>query len=178
MGKMYEILLAGFGGQGILFAGKTLSYAGMKNGKNISWIPSYGPEMRGGTCNCGVVVSDNIIGCPIVTAPNILIAMNTPSFEKFEGAVASGGLIIADSSMILSDTKRNDVKVVKIPATQMAKDNGVPKLANMIIIGKLLKETHIFELEFFKKAMAAVIPSSKKDMLEDNLIAVEMGYKY
>ena len=178
MSKTYEILLAGFGGQGILFAGKALSYAGMKSDHNISWIPSYGPEMRGGTCNCSVVVSEDIVGCPIVTSPNILLAMNAPSFEKFSGSVVPGGLIIADSSMIPMDTKRNDITVVKIPATQMASDNGLSKLANMIMVGKLLKETQMFDYEFFKKNMASVIPASKKEMLESNLKAVELGYQY
>lgn len=178
MNKTYEILLAGFGGQGILFAGKALSYAGMKSDHNISWIPSYGPEMRGGTCNCSVVISEDIVGCPIVTSPNILVVMNAPSFDKFQGTVVPGGIIFADSSMITKDTQRKDVTVIKIPATQIGMDNGLTKLANMILVGKLLKETQMFDYDFFKGVVASVIPASKKEMLEINLKAMDMGYNY
>lgn len=179
MSKTYEILLAGFGGQGILFAGKALSYAGMKSDHNISWIPSYGPEMRGGTCNCSVVISEDIVGCPIVTSPNILVAMNAPSYEKFAPSVVPGGLVLADSSMIPeASVAGSGVTVVKIPATQLANDNGLSKLANMILVGKLIKETGMFDYEFFKKTMEAVVPAGKKELLAANLKAVDMGYQY
>ena len=176
--KTYEILLAGFGGQGILFAGKELSYAGMKSDHFISWIPSYGPEMRGGTCNCSVVISNEIVGCPIVTSPNVLIVMNAPSFDKFEPTVVPGGLIIADSTTLTRGCSRDDVTYIELPATQMGIDNNMRSLANMILIGKLLKETQMFDYDFFKEIVASSIPASKKDLLEQNMKAMDLGYNY
>ena len=116
-----RILIAGFGGQGVLFAGKFLAYKGLCEGRQLSWLPSYGPEMRGGTANCNVVLSDEPIGSPIVTSPDILIAMNLPSLDKFEDAVVPGGAIFVDSTLIERKVKRDDVRVFYIPATQMAK---------------------------------------------------------
>ena len=139
----YDILLAGFGGQGILFAGKLLAYCALIDGKELSWLPSYGPEMRGGTCNCHVIVSDEPVASPIIVEPTALVAMNAPSFDKFENALVPGGKAFIDSTLISRDAKRDDIDVYKIPATQMANEMGVPKLANMIIVGKLIKETEI-----------------------------------
>ena len=138
---MNQILIAGFGGQGVLFAGKFLAYKGLIEGKQVSWLPSYGPEMRGGTANCSVIVGDEPIGSPIVNAPNTLIAMNLPSLQKYENAVVPGGLILVDSSLIAEKVARTDVKVCYVPATKLANDSGFSTLANMILIGKLLKES-------------------------------------
>ena len=135
-----EILIAGFGGQGILFAGKFLAYKGMLEEKQISWLPSYGPEMRGGTANCSVIISDTPVGSPIVTTPNVLMVMNLPSFDKYENDVVKDGIILVDSTLIERKASRDDVSVFYIPATQMAQDAGVPTLANMIMVGKLLRE--------------------------------------
>jgi 2-oxoglutarate ferredoxin oxidoreductase subunit gamma len=171
----HEILIAGFGGQGILFAGKVLAEAGMASGLNVSWMPSYGPEMRGGTCNCGVIVSAEPVSCPIVSAPTDLVAMNLPSLEKFEAAVAPGGRIFADSSLIGGAPSRKDVSFFPIPATQLAYDSGLPGLANIIMVGKIARETGALDLEILKGALRKVA-GKKKELLEANLRAVELGY--
>ncbi|NLL94515.1 MAG: 2-oxoacid:ferredoxin oxidoreductase subunit gamma, partial [Thermoplasmatales archaeon] len=135
-----DILLAGFGGQGVLFAGKVIAYAGLMEGKEISWLPSYGPEMRGGTANCSVCISDRPIGSPLVVNPDVLVAMNLPSLEKFEKDVVPGGLIIVDSSLIDKKVARDDVRVVYLPASKLAEENGLRGAANMVIVGRLFKE--------------------------------------
>ena len=135
-----QILLSGFGGQGILFTGKFLAYKGLIEDKNVSWLPSYGPEMRGGTASCSVIVSDQEVGSPIISEPDVLIAMNLPSFEKFEPTVKAGGIVIADSSLIEAKSTRTDIDAYYIPATSIANEQGISTLANMIITGKLLKE--------------------------------------
>ena len=173
--KIHEIVLAGFGGQGILFAGKLLAYAAMLQGKEVSWLPSYGPEMRGGTANCHVIASDKPIGSPIVVQPTAIIAMNKPSLEKFEKATISDGIIIYDSSLIDTNVIRNDVKATGIPATQMAIDLGACKLGNMIMLGKLIIETQVVSLDNIKEALLKIIPSSKKDLIDLNIKALELG---
>ena len=127
-----QYLFAGFGGQGILFSGKFLAYKGLMAGKNVSWLPSYGPEMRGGTASCSVVLSETPIGSPIVSNPDVLIAMNLPSLDRYENSVAPGGTIFVDSTLIERKVQRQDVTVYYVPATQMASDNNMPTLANMI----------------------------------------------
>ena len=133
-----QYLFAGFGGQGILFSGKFLAYKGLMAGKNVSWLPSYGPEMRGGTASCSVVLSETPIGSPIVSNPDVLIAMNLPSLDRYENSVAPGGTIFVDSTLIERKVQRQDVTVYYVPATQMASDNNMPTLANMILMGKVL----------------------------------------
>lgn len=178
MSKTTKILIAGFGGQGILFAGKALAYTGLKAGMEVSWLPSYGPEMRGGTANCSVTLSDEQIGSPIVDKPNILIAMNLPSLEKYCNETEKGGYIIFDSSLIIKQGTVNDVITVGIPATKMASDNGLDGLANMIIIGKLIKDTNILSLEQIESSLSQMIPAKKADMLTKNIKAIELGYNY
>ena len=173
-----EIVIAGFGGQGILFSGKILVYAGMMDGHQVSWLPSYGPEMRGGTANCSVIISDDPIGSPIVNDPEILIAMNLPSLDKFENAIVKGGMAFIDSTLITRKVDRDDVKSFYIPCTQMANENGITGLANMIMLGKVVRELPGCNLETIYKAIQKVVPERKKDMLEKNLKAVEMGYNY
>lgn len=174
-----KYLFAGFGGQGILFSGKVLSYKGLTDGKNVSWLPSYGPEMRGGTANCSVIISDTPVGSPIVSNPDVLIAMNLPSLDLYEDKVASGGMIFVDSSLIERKVKRDDVKVFYIPATKLASDNKIDKLANMIIMGKVLKETNGFEDEQgVFNALQKVISQKHKDMFEVNLNAMRIGRDY
>ncbi len=172
-------LFAGFGGQGILFSGKVLAYKGLMEGKNVSWLPSYGPEMRGGTANCSVIISDTPVGSPIVSKPDVLIAMNLPSLDLFENSVKEGGMIFVDSSLIERKVQRTDVKVFYIPATKIASDNNVSKLANMIIVGKVLKETKGFENEEgVNEALKKVISAKHSDMLEVNLNAMRLGRDY
>ncbi len=171
-----EILLAGFGGQGVLFAGKILAYCGLMDSKELSWLPSYGPEMRGGTANCSVCISDQPIGSPLVLAPDILIAMNQPSFDKFVDAVKPGGMILADSTLIdTSECKRDDIKLFTIPSSQLADDNQLKGGSNIILLGKLLKESGIFTLDTMKKAIEKVVPPAKAQLIANNFKAIELG---
>ena len=135
--KDLNIVFAGFGGQGILFAGKVVAYAGLIEGRELSWLPSYGPEMRGGTANCSICLSDEPIGSPLVTNPNVLIAMNRPSLDKFVNEVEPGGTILLDSSLIDERVERDDVTVFYVPASKLAEENGLKGLANIILVGKL-----------------------------------------
>ncbi|MBP1549367.1 MAG: 2-oxoacid:acceptor oxidoreductase family protein [Oscillospiraceae bacterium] len=174
----HDILLAGFGGQGILFAGKILAYSGLMDNKEVSWLPSYGPEMRGGTCNCSVCISDNEVASPLVNEPEILIAMNTPSLEKFVNSVKPGGTIVVDSTMVDATVERTDVNTYYIPATQLATDNDLPGGANIILLGKVFKETGIVSAETFKKAIEKVVPAKKAALAANNLKAVQIGMDY
>lgn len=173
--KNCNFLLAGFGGQGVLFAGKVIAYTGMLDGKELSWLPSYGPEMRGGTANCSVCLSDEPIGSPLVLTPNGLVAMNNPSFDKFINTVEPGGVAIIDSSLIDHGTDRTDIKVCAIPATTLADEQGLKGLANIIILGKLLKETQFTSLETLLAAMKKCIPERKQHLLEPNEKAIRLG---
>ncbi len=171
-----NILLAGFGGQGILFAGKFIAYKGLIEGKQISWLPSYGPEMRGGTANCSVIVSDDPIGSPIVANPDVLIVMNLPSLDKYEDAVVPGGKIFVDSTLIERKVNRTDVDVYYIPATKMAKDMNAPTLANMIMTGKFIKETKAIDYNGIEDGLKKVVSAKHADMLAVNLGAIKAGY--
>lgn len=173
-----QYLLSGFGGQGILFVGKFLAYKGLVDDKQVSWLPSYGPEMRGGTASCGVIISDEPVGSPIVATPDVLVAMNLPSLDRYETAVAENGMIFADSTLIERDVERKDVKAYYIPATRLAGENNCPKLANMILLGKILKVMGEFDEEAIKATLAKVIPPKKADMLELNLKALKIGADY
>ncbi len=173
-----KILIAGFGGQGILFSGKALAYTGLKAGKEVSWLPSYGPEMRGGTANCSVTISDTPIGSPIVDKPDILIAMNLPSLEKYFNETEKGGYIVYDSSLISKELTRGDATVVGIPATKLANDNNLNGLANMIIMGKTLKVSNVLTLDQIKNSLAQMVPAKKVELLEKNIKAIELGYNF
>ncbi|MDE6540311.1 MAG: 2-oxoacid:acceptor oxidoreductase family protein [Ruminococcus sp.] len=170
-----EIVLAGFGGQGVLFAGKILAYCGLMDNKELSWLPSYGPEMRGGTANCSVCISDEPIGSPLVLTPDILIAMNQPSFDKFVDAVKPNGKIFVDSTLIDSKCERTDVECHYIPSSQLAEDNALKGGSNIILLGKLIKETNIFTLDTMKKAIEKVVPPTKAHLIENNFKAIEIG---
>ena len=173
-----QILIAGFGGQGVLFAGKLLAYKGMYDGKELSWLPSYGPEMRGGTANCSVIISDTPVGSPIVDSPDVLMVMNLPSLDKYEGAVVKGGKIFVDSSFIERKVERSDVDAYYIPATKMAAEAGVPTLANMILLGKLLKETQVLDFEGLDGVFKKIVSAKRADLIDANLKALELGYNY
>ena len=174
----HELIFAGFGGQGILFSGKVLAYSAMHADKDVSWLPSYGPEMRGGTANCHVIVSDAPVSSPLVTVPTIVAAMNKPSFEKFEASVKPGGVVIKDSTLIEADNKRDDIKYFDIPATQIAMDMNASKLANMVIVGKIVKETGILDIDTVIDGLTKMIPAKKADLLELNKKAIMAGYNY
>ncbi len=173
-----EIIIAGFGGQGILSAGKLLAYAGMIENKYVSWLPSYGPEMRGGTANCHVIVSDEPIGSPILNEATTLIVMNGPSLEKFENMIVSGGIIISDSSLVENKTTRKDVKVYEVPATMMASDMGNLTYANIVLLGKLIDVTGIIKKENFEAALMKVLPTKKHYMVPEEMSALEKGINY
>ncbi len=171
-----NIIITGFGGQGILFAGKILAYTALVLGKQLSWLPSYGPEMRGGTANCHVIVSDEPVGSPIIITPDVLISMNKPSLEKFEGTVRSGGTILYDKSLIDRDVARDDVTTVAVEATGIATDDGKAGMANMIMLGALLKATGLFTLDEIRLGVEKTVPASKKHLIEVNMEMIEKGY--
>ncbi len=173
-----QFLFSGFGGQGILFAGKFLAYKGLMDNKQVSWLPSYGPEMRGGTASCGVILSDEPVGSPIVANPDVLVAMNLPSLDKYEDAVVPGGYIFADSTLIERKVKRDDVHVFYVPATKLANDNNTPTLANMVLMGKILNVLNDFGEDSLRAALGKVISAKRADMLEVNLNAMKLGADY
>lgn len=173
-----QILIAGFGGQGILFTGKFLAYEGLLQGKEVSWLPSYGPEMRGGTANCSIILSDTPIGSPIVSSPDILVALNLPSLDRYEGATVSGGSIFVDSSLVERRLEREDVEAHYIPATRLANENSLGGLANMIIAGFVIRHTGIMPLENVERAMKKVVSAKKQSLFDLNMKAVELGYNY
>ena len=170
-----NVLIAGFGGQGVLFAGKFLAYAGLLLDQQVSWLPSYGPEMRGGTANCSVILSDTAVGSPIVSAPDVLIAMNLPSFQKYQPAVQPGGVILMDSTLIGEAPSRSDVTVYAVPATQMASDAGLTSLSNMILVGKLLRECLPALDAVRDDALRKVVPPKKAHLIEANQRAIALG---
>ncbi|MCX7715399.1 MAG: 2-oxoacid:acceptor oxidoreductase family protein [Clostridia bacterium] len=174
--KSENIIIAGFGGQGILFAGKLLAYAAMVAGKEISWLPSYGPEMRGGTANCHVVISEEPVGSPIIVNPDVLISMNRPSLDKFENSVIEGGTIVVDKSLIDRKVTRTDVRVKYVEATKIAMELGNAALANMVMVGAFLKETGAFILDEIKDAIVKNIPKTKQALAEIDIKAMVAGY--
>ncbi|MDO4730961.1 MAG: 2-oxoacid:acceptor oxidoreductase family protein [Clostridia bacterium] len=175
MSKDLNILLAGFGGQGILFAGKFIAGCAMIDKKQLSWLPSYGPEMRGGTANCSVCISDNLIGSPLVVNPNVFVAMNLPSFDKFINEVEPDSYVFVDSSLIHKKVERTDLKVFYVPATNLAVENNLKGLANMIMIGKMYKELKFCSEEAFQEELVKCIPPKKSHLLEFNKKALDLG---
>ncbi len=173
-----QILIAGFGGQGILFSGKFLAYEGLLEDKEVSWLPSYGPEMRGGTASCSVIISDTKIGSPIVNDPDVLVAMNLPSLDKYEKTTVSGGKIFVDSSLVARKVEKSDVEAYYIPATSLASENDLPGLANMIMLGYMIKKTGVIPYESFERALSKVVPARKIEMLGANKKALELGYNF
>ena len=173
-----NMLIAGFGGQGILFCGKFLAYEGLLEDKCVSWLPSYGPEMRGGTANCSVIISDIPVGSPIVSNPDILMVMNMPSLDKYEDSTVAGGQIFVDSALIDRKVNRTDVEAYYIPATKLANDEGLTGLANMIMIGYVIKKSSIIPFENIERALQKVVPASKQHLLDSNRKALELGYNY
>lgn len=170
-----DILLAGFGGQGILFIGKMLAYLGLYGNKQVSWLPSYGPEMRGGTCNCSVCVSDEPIGSPLVLEPDNLLVMNTPSYDKFIGSVKSGGSCFIDSTLVEEKCDRSDISCYYVPATQLASDNELRGMANVILLGKMIKEMGINDQAVIEKTVRKVVPPKKAHLIDANLKALKIG---
>ena len=176
--KTTQILIAGFGGQGILFAGKFLAYKGLLEDLQVSWLPSYGPEMRGGTANCNVILSEEPVGSPIVTSPDVLIAMNLPSLQKYVDAVVPGGQIYVDSTLIAEKVERTDVEVYYIPATAMANEAGVPTLANMVMMGHVLRYNPELTFEGTEHTVQKLVPPKKAELVGLNMKALEAGRDY
>ncbi len=174
----HEVILAGFGGQGILSAGRLLAQAGMHDGKQVSWLPSYGPEMRGGTANSSVVISDSPVDSPVLNSCNALIVMNKPSLDKFESWVVKGGIVIIDSSIIDRDIRRDDIKSFLIPASKMASDLGNKSYANIFLLGKLIAERQIVSLENFEKALFEILPAKKHSMIPEEMEVLKVGMNY
>ena len=177
----HELLcvLSGFGGQGLLFAGKVMANTGLLDGRHVSWMPSYGPEMRGGTANCSVSLSDDAIGTPFITKPTAVIAMNQPSVEKFGPTVVPGGTIVIDTTLAMNGAEGVDVadgvNVVCFKATEMAEEAGLKGLANIICLGKLWAETHFCTRETLDAALAKCVPPKKAHLLAPNQRALQMG---
>ena len=173
-----EYLLAGFGGQGILFSGKFLVNAGLISGSQVTWYPSYGPEMRGGTASCSVIISDSPIGSPIVNKPDFLVVMNAPSLERYEPDCVGGGGVFIDSSLVTRALSRSDLTGWYIPTAKLADEHNISGLANMIMMGKLIKETDICVYEVIEPALKLTVPERKKDMYASNLKALNLGYSF
>lgn len=170
-----RVVFAGFGGQGLLFAGKVVAYAGLIDDREVSWLPSYGPEMRGGTANCSVTISDEPIGSPLIMEPNVLVAMNQPSLLKFEQDVEAGGIVLIDTSLVTRVPDRDDITVFLQPATELAEEAGLKGLANIVLVGKMLKETKFCSLETMEAAIRKAVPAKKVAMIENNLKALQLG---
>jgi 2-oxoglutarate ferredoxin oxidoreductase subunit gamma len=172
-----SIIIAGFGGQGVLFAGQLLAYAGMDAGRHVTWIPSYGPEMRGGTAHCVVIISDEPIGAPIVARPDVAIALNRPSFDKYAPLVKPGGLLVANSSLVEVETDRADIDVVRVPANAIAEEWGTVKMLNMAAIGALLAARPVLPLAALEQALADHLPVSKRRLIDANIQVLRRGYE-
>ncbi len=170
-----DLIIAGFGGQGVLLIGKMLAYAGMADGKEVSWLPSYGPEMRGGTCNCTVVIADRPVGSPVVERPWVAMVMNLPSLEKYEGMVKPGGLLLVNTSLINRDVQRSDVRVVKVPANEIANRLGNPRAANMVALGAYLGATRAVSLAAVEGLVRETF-AGKAKVIDSNLAALQEGY--
>jgi 2-oxoglutarate ferredoxin oxidoreductase subunit gamma len=175
---LQQIIISGFGGQGALFAGQLLTYAGLEEGRQVAWLPSYGPEMRGGTARCTVTVSDEPIGSPITDEPSAVIALNPPSLEMFEPKVQPGGLLIVNSSIAREEVKRKDIVSLRIPATDLATDEFQnERMANMILLGALVRLTGVVTLDSVMKALKKNLPQRRRHLLEPNRIALQKGWQ-
>ncbi len=171
-----EIIIAGFGGQGVLFGGQVLAYAAMDTGKEVTWIPSYGPEMRGGTANCTVVIADDEIGSPLVKNPPLAIALNLPSFDKYEALMQKGGTLVVNQSMVDRGPKRDDIKVVFVPCNEMAEEIGDRKLLTMVAVGALLTALPELTVKDVEKALENHLPEKHKKLLPKNYEALKKGF--
>jgi 2-oxoglutarate ferredoxin oxidoreductase subunit gamma len=173
-----EIMIAGFGGQGILFAGQLLAYAAMDSGYEVTWIPSYGPEMRGGTANCTVIIADEEIGAPTVRNPKAALVFNLPSFDKYEPLVVPGGALIANASLVDRGFTRSDLKAVLIPANEMAESLGDKRMTNMVMLGAMLGALPVLPLESIEKSLENHLPARHKRLLPLNFQALQQGAEF
>ena len=171
-----EIIIAGFGGQGVLFGGQVLAAAAMDSGREVTWIPSYGPEMRGGTANCTVVIADEEIGSPLVEHPPLAIALNLPSFDKYEDLLESGGTLVVNKSMVDRDARRKDITVLMVPCNEIAEEIGSSKLVNVVAIGALVRALPELGVAALEKTLSDHMPARHKDMLAKNHEALRRGF--
>jgi 2-oxoglutarate ferredoxin oxidoreductase subunit gamma len=173
-----EIMIAGFGGQGVLFAGQLLAYAAMDEGRDVTWIPSYGPEMRGGTANCTVVIADEEIGSPLVQYPTAVVAMNLPSLDKYEALVKPGGVLVVNSSIVNRAPTRTDIRVVMIPGNEIAENLGDKRMTNMVLLGGLLANLPVLSLNALARALQGHLPARHQRLLPTNLEALRQGAEF
>jgi 2-oxoglutarate ferredoxin oxidoreductase subunit gamma len=171
-----SLVIAGFGGQGVLFAGQLLAYAGMDAGKHVTWIPSYGPEMRGGTAHCVTIISDDPIGAPVVARPDVAIVLNQPSFDKYLPLVKPGGVLVVNSSLVDRAGDRDDINVVLVPANEIAEEHGTVKMLNMAAVGAMLAARPVLALEEVETALREHIGQRKQHLLDANLAVLRQGY--
>jgi 2-oxoglutarate ferredoxin oxidoreductase subunit gamma len=173
-----QVIISGFGGQGALFAGQLLTYTGMDEGWHVTWIPSYGPEMRGGTAHCIVILSDQEIGSPIIRQPSICIVMNPPSMEKYDPLVRPGGLLVANSTLVPARSERDDIDTVYIPANELAAELGNVKMANVVLLGAMLGSREILPIGSVKRTLEEHIPNRRKHIIEPNKRALDRGVQF
>ena len=172
-----EIIIAGFGGQGVLFAGQLLAYAAVAEGRHVTWIPSYGPEMRGGTAHCTVIISDEEIGSPLVERPSAAIVLNAPSMERYAPLVTPGGILVVDSAVVLTSSGRSDLREVRLPAKELAEELGFPQVANIVAVGAFAAATGDVSLEALERALTKRLSKRHRDALEANKLALRRGAK-
>ncbi len=173
-----EIVIAGFGGQGVLFSGQVLAYAAMDEGLQVTWFPSYGPEMRGGTANCTVIIADEEIGSPLVLNPQAAIVMNLPSFDKYEPLVRPEGVLIANASLINREAARTDLEVVSLPANEIAEELGNKRLTNMVLLGALLACLPVLSVDAIQRALQEHLPERHQHLLPLNYQALQKGASF
>ena len=174
---MDKVILAGFGGQGVMFLGKLLAYAGMGSDLELCWIPSYGPEMRGGTANCSVILSDEEIHSPVIDKADGAIVLNKPAYEKFSSRIKPGGVLIVNSSLAKIENPRTDIKIVEIPATEIANELGNSSIANMVCLGALIPSLNLVDLPKIEKAIKK-LTSKRPDTFDSNLNAINKGIEF
>jgi 2-oxoglutarate ferredoxin oxidoreductase subunit gamma len=172
-----SIIIAGFGGQGVLFAGQLLAYAGMDAGQYVTWIPSYGPEMRGGTASCTVIISDDPIGAPMVAQPDVAIVLNKPSFDKYEPLLKTGGLLIVNCSIVSEESERTDIETIYIAANTIAEEFGTVKMLNAAVLGAMLARRPVLQLEEVEQSLVDHLPASKAHMIDANRCVLQRGYE-
>lgn len=174
----HEIIISGFGGQGVLFAGQLLAYTGLAEGRHVTWIPSYGPEMRGGTAHCTVIISDDEIGSPLVRNPDALLVLNPPSLDKYAPLVSPGGVLIVDSSLVTAGANRDDIQEIRLPAKEIAAELGVPQIANVVMLGALAQATGVARIETLEQVLQEHLGARHRDTLEANRRALRRGAEF
>ncbi|MGB3717547.1 MAG: 2-oxoacid:acceptor oxidoreductase family protein [Candidatus Promineifilaceae bacterium] len=172
-----SIIIAGFGGQGVLFAGQLLAYAGMDAGKHVTWIPSYGPEMRGGTAGCTVIISEDPIGSPLVAQPDVALVLNKPSYDKYEPLVKSGGLLVVNCSIVSGESERTDIEIIYVAANDIAEEFGTAKMLNAAVLGAMLARRPVLHLEEVEQSLVDHLPARKAHMIDANRSVLHRGYE-